>query len=70
MEINKTKVTFHSLRHSHISYLLANGVDTQYISERSGHDSIATTLKTYSHILSRAKKEQVAKTISLFEEIC
>lgn len=61
-------MTFHGLRHSNISYLLANSVGIQYISERTGHDSIATTLKTYSHILNRVKKEQITKTIALLEE--
>lgn len=67
LDIKKTEVSFHGIRHSHVSYLLANGIDIKYISEREGHDSIATTLNTYSHILNRFKKEQISKVVALFE---
>ncbi|EIU0356586.1 tyrosine-type recombinase/integrase, partial [Staphylococcus pseudintermedius] len=40
-----------SLRHTHCSYLLAQGMTIQYISKRLGHADIHTTLTIYSHLL-------------------
>lgn len=62
--INKEGFTFHGLRHSHASYLLAAGVDLQYVSKRLGHDNIGITAKTYAHILNRMTKREIAKAIS------
>ena len=44
-------ITVHSLRHSHGSLLLANGVDIATVSKRLGHSNLTTTLNTYIHIL-------------------
>ena len=49
-DINKN-ITIHSLRHSHGSILLANGVDIATVSKRLRHSSIRTTLDNYIHIL-------------------
>lgn len=43
--------TLKSLRHTHCSYLLAQGMTIQYISKRLGHADIHTTLTIYSHLL-------------------
>lgn len=43
--------TFHSFRHTHASMLLASGANIKAIQERLGHDTIITTLNTYSHIM-------------------
>jgi integrase len=42
-------VTFHGLRHSHITQLLEAGVHPKIASERAGHSSVAITLDIYSH---------------------
>lgn len=44
-------VSLHSLRHSHGSVLLADGVDLATISERLGHSSVRVTADVYSHAL-------------------
>lgn len=44
-------VTFHSLRHTHATYLLANGVDLREIQHRLGHAKPSMTLDIYSHVL-------------------
>lgn len=44
-------ITVHTLRHSHGSLLLANGVDIATVSKRLGHSSISTTINNYIHIL-------------------
>ncbi len=43
-------VNFHSLRHSHASLMLKQGVHPKIVQERLGHSSIAITLDTYSHV--------------------
>ena len=45
-------VTFHSLRHTHATQLLAARVDAKTVSKRLGHSSVAFTLQTYTHVLS------------------
>lgn len=45
------KVTFHSLRHTHGTWLLTSGVDIKTVSERLGHADVATTLRYYAHVL-------------------
>jgi integrase len=45
-------VTFHALRHSHASALIAAGVDPVSVSKRLGHGSPAITLSLYSHLFT------------------
>lgn len=47
----KYKITFHGLRHTPASILIAKKVDIDYISERLGHSLIQTTLRVYSYLL-------------------
>lgn len=47
----KVEATFHSLRHTHVSHLIAAGVDILTISRRIGHSSPVVTLKTYGHLM-------------------
>jgi integrase len=42
-------VSFHALRHSHASALIASGVDPVTVSRRIGHANVSTTLNIYSH---------------------
>jgi integrase len=46
----KLKATFHSLRHTHASHLIAAGIDVLSISRRLGHGSPAITLSVYGHL--------------------
>jgi integrase len=41
----------HSLRHTHVSMLLASGMDILTISRRIGHASVKVTLDTYGHMI-------------------
>jgi integrase len=52
-------ITLHQLRHTHVSLLLANGVDIATISKRVGHARISTTLDVYSHAI-RSKDRAAA----------
>lgn len=44
-------ITFHSLRHTHASWLITNGCDLKTLSERMGHADEATTLRIYGHLM-------------------
>jgi integrase len=45
-------VTFHCLRHTHASQLIASGMDVLTISRRLGHGSPTITLAVYGHLFS------------------
>jgi len=49
--IDMPAVTLHSLRHTHASMLIANGVDILTISRRLGHSSPTITLNVYGHLI-------------------
>lgn len=66
-EVGIPPIRFHGLRHSHVSYLLHNGVDIQYISKRVGHKNVTITLSTYAHMLKEkelAQNELALKILS------
>ena len=44
--------TLHAVRHTHVSQLIAAGMDILTISRRIGHASAAITLKVYGHLFS------------------
>ena len=44
------EIRVHDLRHSHASMLIDMGFDILEISKRLGHESVKTTLDTYSHL--------------------
>lgn len=46
-----TRVGIHSMRHSHASLLLSDGVPVAVVSKRLGHSSPATTSRIYAHAL-------------------
>lgn len=48
--------TFHDLRHSHASALIAQGWDIQEVSSRLGHADTAITLRIYTHEFEKAKR--------------
>jgi integrase len=45
-------VTFHALRHTHTSQLIASGVDIVTISKRLGHAKPSVTLAIYAHMFT------------------
>lgn len=53
--------SFHTLRHTHASWLLKQGVHPKIVSERLGHSNINITLNTYSHLLPNLQKEVISK---------
>lgn len=55
--------SFHSLRHTHASQLIAEGVSLKVVSERLGHASITITADLYGHLL-RGVDEAAANAIN------
>jgi len=53
--------SLHTLRHSHASVLLANGVDLATVSARLGHSSVRVTADIYSHALRGRDREAACK---------
>ncbi len=50
--IGMPEITFHSLRHTHASQLIASGVDIVTISKRLGHAKPSVTLAIYAHMFT------------------
>jgi integrase len=50
------RVSFHALRHSHASALIASGIDVPAVSRRIGHAN-ATTLRIYAHAFKKTDTE-------------
>lgn len=54
-------VTFHGLRHSCASLLLADGERVKTVSERLGHANSAMTLNVYAHVMAGAQAQAAAR---------
>jgi integrase len=57
------RVSFHSLRHSSASALIAAGFDPVTVSRRLGHANPAVTLRVYSHRFSAAADSEAAQAL-------
>ena len=44
-------ITFHGLRHTHLTHLLRSGVPVHVVSARAGHSNPTVTLNVYAHLL-------------------
>lgn len=51
------KIRVHDFRHSHVAYLIDQGVDPLIIKERLGHKDIRITLNTYGHLYPSRQRE-------------
>ena len=60
-----TPFDFHSLRHTHATLLIENGVSPKAVQQRLGHRSIVTTLQTYV----KATEHMQQEAADAFEEI-
>jgi integrase len=55
-----SRVSFHALRHSHVSALIAAGLDVVTISHHIGHANPGVTLAVYAHLFAGANKDAAA----------
>jgi integrase len=52
--------TFHSLRHSHVASLIADGAPLKAVQQRIGHGSIRVTYDTYGHLEDQVDDQLLA----------
>ena len=60
-----TPIRVHDLRHSHASMLIELGFTPLEIADRLGHESVKTTLDTYSHLYPD-KDQKLADRLNQF----
>ena len=58
---NQLKLAFdyHSLRHTHATLLIENGISPKSVQKRLGHKNIQTTLQTYVHDTEKMEQNAV-----------
>ena len=54
------KVTLHALRHTHVSQLIASGLDVVSVSRRIGHSNPTVTLGVYAHLFGNTDEKAAA----------
>jgi integrase len=47
-------ISFHGLRHSHVSALVVSGLDPLTVARRVGHANAVVTMKTYAHMFEKS----------------
>ncbi|MEW6572871.1 MAG: site-specific integrase [Bacillota bacterium] len=62
------KISFHSLRHCHASWLVRMGESLKVVSARLGHSGIGITADYYAHLFPDAQKEAAKKVDSLLAD--
>jgi len=55
------RVTFHSLRHTYASLLIAQGENPKYIMKQMGHSTISVTFDLYGHLMEETNKQSAEK---------
>jgi integrase len=61
------RITFHGLRHSHTTHLLASGQNPKLVSARLGHASVAFTLERYGHVMPGQQAAAAAAVAALVD---
>jgi integrase len=54
--------TFHDLRHTHASALIAAGLDIEQVSARLGHANVAVTMLVYTHEYDKGRRSDVVRS--------
>ena len=60
-------ITFHGLRHTHISQLLGDGYPITTVSRRAGHATVSITLDIYGHVMPDSQEAMMEEFGSAFE---
>ena len=64
-DIGIRKISFHSLRHTHASVLLYQGVSLMAVSRRLGHSNTTTTQNIYIHIIKEMENKEKTKIMQI-----
>ncbi|OQR21100.1 site-specific integrase [Ligilactobacillus salivarius] len=67
--IDKPSFHFHSLRHTHVAYLLSENIDLYIISKRLGHSDISTTSRVYSYLIDEYKNRADNKIENIVDKL-
>lgn len=63
------EITFHSLRHTHCSILIYEGVNIKYISKRLGHATTGITYEIYGHILDELEQKESQRVNTIMDDL-
>lgn len=66
-KMNGFNCTFHDLRHTFATFMIASGVDVRTVASYLGHASVSMTLNTYADVDPDAKLAAVSKIEEAFE---
>lgn len=61
--------TPHIFRHTHISMMAEAGIDLPTIMKRVGHDDMKTTMRVYTHVTDKMKKNAAERIKNHFSNI-
>ncbi|MCI6275528.1 MAG: site-specific integrase [Clostridium sp.] len=50
---------YHSLRHTHATMLLSEGVNAKVVQERLGHKKVEITLEVYTHVTDKMRRDAI-----------
>ena len=59
------RIRIHDLRHSYATLALSTGEHVKVVSETLGHEDVATTLRTYAHVLPEQRRALADKMEAL-----
>lgn len=62
-------ITFHGLRHTHITLLLKSGVPVHVVSARAGHASPSITLDIYCHLLGGEDNDAARQAEAILQRV-
>jgi integrase len=62
-------INLHALRHTHVSHLIAAGVDILTISRRVGHAKPTTTLNVYGHLIPNSDDRATQAVANMFARV-
>ena len=65
--MNGFKCTFHDLRHTFATMMIAGGTDVRTVASYLGHANVSMTLDTYADVDPDAKKAAVSKVAEAFD---
>ena len=61
LKVLERKITPHTLRHTHASLLMEQGVPIETISRRLGHENSKVTMEIYLHVTEKLKEKDYAQ---------